>query len=429
MKKIRNLMLLILFSVAILYPMSADAATLVEREEIKTDGQWNAYTLEEDVNHRYPIYIKEAGELKITFQSMSPFHYMAFYDEDLVRIEYFDISGSDSSPKTVEKIKDVLPGTYYVQAEEWNGVGTYRIKAEFTPANNNEVEPNNTYVQAQNIEIGQEVVGFLTSKMGQSQKIDEDDFYTFDVKKKGKVKITYAPDKKGGRCLLYDEDLVKKAESDTYGNDPYIWEKELEAGVYYICIERWNEGGRYTLKAEQEIPVTKVKLNGVTKIVKGNTAKVGNVISPLAATFTDLKWTTSNSKVIKIVNQNGKIKAVNYGQATITATAHNGVKGKITIKVVPKKMTLSKVVKGKKKATLTWKKISDVTGYQVYAATKKDGKYTKVATVKTATKFKNIEVKNLKSKKTYYFKVRAYKKVGDKTYYGAYSNIKSVKIK
>ena len=37
--------------------------------------------------------------------------------------------------------------------------------------------------------------------------------------------------------------------------------------------------------------------------------------------------------------------------------------------------------------------------------------------------------KKLSSKKTYYVKVRSYKKVSGKTYYGAYCKTKSVKIK
>lgn len=429
MKKTRDLFIIAILVIAFMCPLSVKASTLKECEEIKTDGQWNAYTLENNVNHRYPLKITEAGELKITFQSMSPFHYMNLLDEDYVKIERFDISGSESSPKTIEKINDVLPGTYYVQVEEWNGIGNYRIKAEFTPAKNNEAEPNNTYNKAQKINIGQEVVGFLTSDLYQSSKLDETDYYFFTLNTKSKIKITYAPDKNDGRCILYDNDLKKIENSSTFGNDPYLCEKELEAGNYYICIERWNNGGRYTLKVEQEIPVTKVELNSSARLVKGKIIKVGSIISPIAATFSELKWTSSNEKVIKIVDQTGNIKAVDYGQAIITATAHNGIKDSMTVKVVPGKVTLSKVSKGKKKATLTWKKASGVSGYQIYAATKKNGKYKKVATINSASKYKKISVKKLKSKKIYYFKVRAFKRVGKKNYYGDFSNIKNTKVK
>lgn len=82
----------------------------------------------------------------------------------------------------------------------------------------------------------------------------------------------------------------------------------------------------------------------------------------------------------------------------------------------------------KKTVTVTWKKVKGATGYIVYRATKKNGKYKAVKTITKAstTKFKN---KKLKKKKTYYYKVRAIKKAGKKVTYSKYSKAVSVKIK
>ena len=82
----------------------------------------------------------------------------------------------------------------------------------------------------------------------------------------------------------------------------------------------------------------------------------------------------------------------------------------------------------KKTATVTWKKVKGATGYVVYRATKKNGKYKAVKTITKAstTKFKN---KKLKKKKKYYYKVRAIKKAGKKVTYSKYSKAVSVKIK
>ena len=41
----------------------------------------------------------------------------------------------------------------------------------------------------------------------------------------------------------------------------------------------------------------------------------------------------------------------------------------------------------------------------------------------------SLYVKKLKSKKKYYVRVRAYKKVGSMTIYGAYSSVGNVKVK
>ena len=76
-----------------------------------------------------------------------------------------------------------------------------------------------------------------------------------------------------------------------------------------------------------------------------------------------------------------------------------------------------------------WKGISGETGYQVYRATSKNGKYSKVKSVKMASsKYPYAKIKSKKGK-TYYYKVRAYKKVGSKTVYSSFSSPKAYKLK
>ena len=73
-------------------------------------------------------------------------------------------------------------------------------------------------------------------------------------------------------------------------------------------------------------------------------------------------------------------------------------------------------------------KDKNANGYVVYRATKKNGKY---AAVKTINKGKTVTFtnKNLKKGKTYYYKIKAYKKVNGKKALGQFSAVKSVKIK
>lgn len=101
-----------------------------------------------------------------------------------------------------------------------------------------------------------------------------------------------------------------------------------------------------------------------------------------------------------------------------------------TKKVSVKKVTLKKVKSTKKKTiTVQWKKVSGVTGYQVQIAlnkTFKKGK--KTYTVKKAKTVKKT-VKRLKRKKKYYVRVRAYKTVKGKKYYGKWSKVKKVKVR
>lgn len=146
-----------------------------------------------------------------------------------------------------------------------------------------------------------------------------------------------------------------------------------------------------------------------------------------------LTYKSSNTKVAA-VSSAGKVTIKGTGTATITITAaatseYNAAAKKVTITINPKKVTGLKTKAGKKRMTVSWKKDTKATGYQLTYAQNK--KFTKGKKNVTISKNKTVKktVKKLKSKKTYYVKVRAYKKVGSKKLYGAYSAVKSVKIK
>ena len=113
--------------------------------------------------------------------------------------------------------------------------------------------------------------------------------------------------------------------------------------------------------------------------------------------------------------------------ATTTATQPTTAAKPATKKVTVKKQT-AKVKAGKKKLTVTWKKDKNVSGYQIKIATKKNFKGAKTYTVKSYKTYKKV-IKKLKAKKKYFVKVRAYKTVGKSKVYGAYSAVRSCKVK
>lgn len=94
--------------------------------------------------------------------------------------------------------------------------------------------------------------------------------------------------------------------------------------------------------------------------------------------------------------------------------------------VAPIATSLTKVKAGKKTLTATWRK-QDVDGYEISYATNK--KFSKAKVVKVTAKKKSAVIKKLTSKKTYYVRVRTYRKIGGKKYYSKWSKVKSVKIK
>lgn len=91
-----------------------------------------------------------------------------------------------------------------------------------------------------------------------------------------------------------------------------------------------------------------------------------------------------------------------------------------------KKVSLIRVKSGKNKVTVSYKKVSDVAGYQISYATKSDFSNKKSANTTALTK----TITGLQGGKKYYVKVRAYiyNRVGNKIY-GSYSNVKSFTTK
>lgn len=89
------------------------------------------------------------------------------------------------------------------------------------------------------------------------------------------------------------------------------------------------------------------------------------------------------------------------------------------------KLTSLTALKGHK-IVAKWNKCStSATGYQIYWA--KDKKFKKVVakTKITGRRHKSYTGKNFTKGRKYYVRIRAYKKAGGKTYYGAWSNIKA----
>lgn len=109
-------------------------------------------------------------------------------------------------------------------------------------------------------------------------------------------------------------------------------------------------------------------------------------------------------------------------------TSHNQIdETKNTIKKVKVNSVKVKNIKSKK-VKITWKKVKSISGYTIqYATNRKFTKGLKKTTAKFSATSKTI--KNLKKKKTYYFRIRVYKNVNGKKIYGAWSAIKKLKIK
>ncbi|NBI62011.1 hypothetical protein D3Z38_02785 [Clostridiales bacterium] len=145
-----------------------------------------------------------------------------------------------------------------------------------------------------------------------------------------------------------------------------------------------------------------------------------------------LSYKSSNQKIAAVDNA-GKVTLKGSGKTIITVTAkatknYNMAVKRISLTVNPKRVVGLKAKAGNKKMSVTWKQDVKASGYQLtYAKNSKFTKGKKNVMVKKNKTTKHV-VKKLKPKKTYYVKVRAYKKVGNAKLHGAYSKVKKVRI-
>ena len=144
---------------------------------------------------------------------------------------------------------------------------------------------------------------------------------------------------------------------------------------------------------------------------------------------------SSSSKSVK-VDKKGRITiaAKFTGSARImirsSATAgYNAATKSITVTVNPAGTTLmtAKNLSGRK-AQITWKKNRYVTGYEIQYSVNKNFRSGSKKTVSGVSKTKYTLTK-LQKNKTYYVRIRTYKKSGTKKYYSSWSKVKAVRIR
>lgn len=181
-----------------------------------------------------------------------------------------------------------------------------------------------------------------------------------------------------------------KVSSNSYNSNKLSWNKVTGASGYEVL--------RSTSK------------NGTYKSVKTITS--GSTVS-----YTDKSLATGTTYYYKVRAYRTVDKKKVYSSYSSVVSA------KPVLKTPSVKLT-----SGSKKATIKWEKISGASGYEVYRATSKSGKYSKI---KTITKNSTVSYVNssLTKNKTYYYKVRAYRTVNGKKIYSSYSVAKSVKVK
>ena len=165
--------------------------------------------------------------------------------------------------------------------------------------------------------------------------------------------------------------------------------------------------------------VSNVKLNRTSYTYTGKT------IRPSVTVTVNGKKIGANA--YKLYYKNNK----NSGIGTVQVRGigkYSRINKTLTFKILPPKTLLTGLKKANRSFTASWKKNIQATGYQIqYAADSRFTKERKTVTVgkQSATRYK---ISGLKNKKTYYVRIRSYKRVGKKVLYSSWSTVKKIRV-
>lgn len=191
--------------------------------------------------------------------------------------------------------------------------------------------------------------------------------------------------------------------------------------VYYPAkyVSSWANYNATKMKSYQT--PTMISVTGDTTVDVGSTVVLNISVN---GDFKDAYIVTSSNPTVATVTPEGKLLARSTGITTITVTAVSGVTKTAEISVKPAAPTNIKAVsKTTTSADISWKAGYNVTGYNIYRSTSKNGTYKKVGNT-TGTSYTD---KGLTKGKTYYYKVASYVNSDGKQVISSYSSVVSVK--
>ena len=324
----------------------------------------------------------------------------------------------DGTEKTPEMV--IMDGNYTLQKNT-----DYTVKcSNNTNAGNAELE-----ITGAGNYSGTYKAGFLIEQTEPSLKFDKK---TITVKYGTKPFLCVLSEKTTDGTITYSSSNPKVA-----AVDPSTGKVTIKGGGTAAIMAYAAKGTNYTSGSTFcTIKVTKrsntIKASNIRRTWYAKARKIS--INAKASGKAQLKY-SSSSKSVKVDKQGRITIAAKFtGSARITirssATAgYNAATKSITVTVNPAGTTLTtaKNLSGRK-AQITWKKNRYVTGYEIQYSVNKNFRSGSKKTVAGVSKTKYTLTK-LQKNKTYYVRIRTYKKSGTKKYYSSWSKVKAVRIR
>ncbi len=227
---------------------------------------------------------------------------------------------------------------------------------------------------------------------------------------------------------VYDGTYKKPAATVTFGG------KVLQEGKDYTISYRNNLNvgvttviatgmGDYTGYTSKNFTITKRAMAGGTVSVASSVSFTGSNITP-SVTVKVAGRTLTNGTDYTVSYSNNK----NVGTSNVYVYGKGNYSGSLSAKfdIVPAKQQIQKLETRYKGFYIDWAQKGSATGYDVEYSVNSNMSGA-VSKHLTANKPDTLTVSGLAGDKTYYVRVRSYTNVNGKVYYGAWSDVKSIK--
>ena len=227
---------------------------------------------------------------------------------------------------------------------------------------------------------------------------------------------------------VYDGTYKKPAATVTFGG------KVLQEGKDYTISYRNNLNvgvttviatgmGDYTGYTSKNFTITKRALAGGTVSVASSVSFTGSNITPSVTVKVAGRTLTSGTDYTVSYSNNK-----NVGTSNVYVYGKGNYSGSLSAKfdIVPAKQQIQKLETKYKGFYIDWAQKGSATGYDVEYSVNANMSGA-VSKHLTANKPDTLTVSGLSGDKTYYVRVRSYTNVNGKVYYGAWSDVKSIK--
>lgn len=227
---------------------------------------------------------------------------------------------------------------------------------------------------------------------------------------------------------VYDGTYKKPAATVTFGG------KVLQEGKDYTISYRNNLNvgvatviatgmGDYTGYTSKNFTITKRAMAGGTVSVASSVSFTGSNITPSVTVKVAGRTLTSGTDYTVSYSNNK-----NVGTSNVYVYGKGNYSGSLSAKfdIVPAKQQIQKLETKYKGFYIDWAQKGSATGYDVEYSVNANMSGA-VSKHLTANKPDTLTISGLSGDKTYYVRVRSYTNVNGKVYYGAWSDVKSIK--